>query len=216
MGGRGLAGILADAAGGVFPPPDGSVTVLPQPSPREAGVIAFAAHTVVFTDEDPAWVRDAVAAAPGDPLSAPLCPPFLTAFAGRTGRTVNNIDLLTAADRLPGGPPLPLSEVRDREHPRVVRALRYREDVRVFTADGGVLILGRGVAGRWECAVEVDPHARGRGLGRALATAARHLVPGAGTVWAQQAPGNAPSVRAFQTAGYRPVGAEALLVTGRP
>ena len=28
----------------------------------------------------------------------------------------------------------------------------------------------------------------------------------------QIAPGNAPSVRAFQAAGYRPVGAEALLV----
>ncbi|MEU8925903.1 GNAT family N-acetyltransferase [Kitasatospora sp. NPDC048545] len=216
LDGRGLAEILADAAGGVFPPPDGSVTVLPQPSPREAGVISFAAHAVVFTDQDPAWVHGTLAADPGDPLSAPLCPPFLTALAARTDRVVNNIDLLSAADALPGEPPLPLAEEHDREHPRVVRALRYREDVRVFTADGGVLVLGRGVAGRWECAVEVDPHAQGRGLGRVLATAARHLLPEGGTVWAQQAPGNAPSVRAFQAAGYRPVGAEALLVTGRP
>ncbi|MFG2844441.1 GNAT family N-acetyltransferase [Kitasatospora sp. NPDC048296] len=216
MGVRALAEILADAAGGVFPPPDGSVTVVPQPSPREAGVMSFAAHAVVFTDEDPAWVRDTLAADPGDPLAAPLCPPFLTAFASRTGRTVNNIDLLSVADRLPGEPPLPLNPVEDREHPRVVRALRYREDVRVFEADGGVLILGRGVAGRWEAAVEVDPHAQGRGLGRALATAARHLLPEGRVVWAQQAPGNAPSVRAFQAAGYRAVGAEALLVVGRP
>ncbi|WP_189920216.1 GNAT family N-acetyltransferase [Kitasatospora xanthocidica] len=216
MGVRELAEILADAADGVFPPADGSVTVVAQPSAREAGVVAFAAHAVVFTDEDPAWVRDTLAADPGDPLSAPLCPPFLTAFAARTGRTVNNIDLLSVADRLPGEPPLALAEARHREHPRVVRALRYREDVRVFTADGGVLVLGRGVAGRWECAVEVDPHAQGRGLGRALATAARHLLPAGTAVWAQQAPGNAPSVRAFQAAGYRPVGAEALLVPGRP
>ncbi|HJD83813.1 GNAT family N-acetyltransferase [Kitasatospora sp. NPDC059648] len=216
MGIRGLAEILADAAGGVFPPPDGSVTVVPQPSPREAGVAAFAAHAVVFTDEDPDWVRETLAAAPGDPLSAPLCPPFLTAFAERTGRTVNNIDLLTVADRLPGAPPLPLTPVGDRKHPRVVRALRYREDVRVYETDGGVLILGRGVAGRWETAVEVDPHAQGRGLGRALAVAGRHLLPSGGTVWAQQAPGNAPSVRAFQAAGYRPIGAEVLLVAGRP
>ncbi|MFG3228045.1 GNAT family N-acetyltransferase [Kitasatospora sp. NPDC048194] len=216
MGVRGLAEILADAAGGLFPPADGSVTVVPQPSPREAGVVSFAAHAVVFTDEDPAWVHETLAAVPGDPLSAPLCPPFLTAFAALTGRTVNNIDLLTVADRLPGEPPLPLAEVRDRSHPRVARALRYREDVRVFTTDGGVLILGRGVAGRWECAVEVDPDARTRGLGRALATAARHLLPEGSAVWAQQAPGNAPSVRAFQAAGYRPVGAEALLVPGQP
>ncbi|MBD0695394.1 GNAT family N-acetyltransferase [Streptomyces sp. CBMA123] len=216
MGVRGLAEILADAAGGVFPPPDGAVTVLPQPTPREAGVIAFAAHAVVFADQDPAWVHRTLAADPGDPLSAPLCPPFLTALAERTGRTVNNVDLLSVADRLPGPPPLPLTPVEDREHPRVVRALRYREDVRVYQADGGVLILGRGVAGRWETAVEVDPTAQGRGLGRTLATAARHLLPEGDAVWAQQAPGNAPSVRAFQAAGYRPVGAEALLVLGRP
>ncbi|MBV2153135.1 GNAT family N-acetyltransferase [Kitasatospora sp. SUK 42] len=216
MGVRGLAEILTDAAGGVFPPPDGTVTVVPQPSPRDTGVLSFAAHAVVFTDEDPAWVHGTLAAVPGDPLSAPLCPPFLTAFAERTGRTVNNIDLLSVADRLPGEPPLPLAEIEDREHPRVVRALHYRDDVRVFTADGGVLILGRGPGGRWECAIEVDPHTRGRGLGRALATAARHLLPEGGTVWAQQAPGNAPSVRAFQAAGYRPVGAEALLVAGQP
>ncbi|MEU9045316.1 MULTISPECIES: GNAT family N-acetyltransferase [unclassified Kitasatospora] len=218
---RGLAEILADAARGVFPPPDGSVTVVSQPSPRETGVVSFAAHAVVFTDEDPAWVHSTLAATPGDALSAPLCPPFLTAFGERTGRTVNNIDLLTVADRLPGEPPLPLTEVRDREHPRVLRALRYREDVRVFTTDGGVtdggvLILGRGVAGRWECAVEVDPHTRNRGLGRTLAGAARHLLPEGDTIWAQQAPGNAPSVRAFQAAGYRPIGAEALLVADRP
>ncbi|MGV9264054.1 GNAT family N-acetyltransferase [Kitasatospora sp. NPDC003701] len=216
MGERELREILADAAGGLFPPSDGSVTVVPQPSAREAGVLSFSAHAVVFTDEDPAWVHAVLAAVPGDPLAAPLCPPFLTAFAGRTGRVVNNIDLLTVADRLPGGPPLPLVEVRDRAHPRVVRALRYREDVRVFTVDGGVLVLGRGVAGRWECAIEVDPQARGRGLGRALAASARHLLPEGEWIWSQQAPGNATSVRAFQAAGFRPVGAETLLVLGQP
>ncbi|MFC5661399.1 GNAT family N-acetyltransferase [Kitasatospora misakiensis] len=218
MGVRGLREILADAAGGLFPPSDGSVTVVPQPSPREAGVVSFSAHAVVFTDEDPDWVRATLAAVPSDPLAAPLCPPFLTAFARRTGRVNGNIDLLTVADRLPGEPPLALTPVADRGHPRVVRALRYREDVRVFEADGGlgVLVLGRGVAGRWECSVEVDPAARGRGLGRALAVAARHLLPEGDRLWSQQAPGNATSVRAFQAAGYRPVGAETLLVLGQP
>lgn len=211
MGTRGLAEILADAAGGVFPPPDGSVTVVAPPSPRDVGVLAFAAHAVVFVDEDPAWVRGTLDAVGGDPLAAPLCPPFLTALSRRTGRVCGCIDLLVHAERLPGEPPLALTEVLDREHPRVVRALAYREDVRVFTAEGGLLLLGRGVAGRWEAAIEVDAHTRGRGLGRALATAARHLVPEGGGVWAQQAPGNAPSVRAFQAAGYRPVGAEVLL-----
>ncbi|MFI6446002.1 GNAT family N-acetyltransferase [Kitasatospora sp. NPDC050543] len=216
MGRRGLREILDDAAGGIFPPSDGTVTVVPQPSAREVGVMSFSAHAVVFTDEDPAWVREILAGVPGDPLAAPLCPPFLTAFAERTGRVVNNIDLVTVADRLPGGPPLPLERVEDPEHPRIARALRYRDGVRAWTTPGGVLALGRGVAGRWEAAIEVDAAARGRGVGRALAVSARHLLPEGEHIWAQQAPGNAPSVRAFQAAGYRPVGAEALLVAGRP
>ncbi|MYS16437.1 GNAT family N-acetyltransferase, partial [Streptomyces sp. SID4982] len=71
------------------------------------------------------------------------------------------------------------------------------------------LVLGRGLGGRVEVAVEVGEEARHRGLGRALATAARHLA--GEPVWAQVAPGNARSVRAFLAAGYRPVGAEVLL-----
>jgi L-amino acid N-acyltransferase YncA len=76
------------------------------------------------------------------------------------------------------------------------------------------VLLGRGVAGRWEVAIEVDPDRRGSGLGQRLATAARHLVPGGAPLWAQIAPGNAASVRVFLAAGFRPAGAEALLVAG--
>lgn len=209
-----MARILDDAARGIFPPSDGTVTVVPQPSHRDAGVLSFSAHAVVFTDEDPAWVRSTLAGTLVDPLAAPLSPAFLTALEQRTGRLVANIDLLTVAGRLAGEPPLALREIQDREHPRIVRALRYRHDVRAWTVPGGLLVLGRAVAGRWEAAIEVDPAARGQGLGRALALSARHLLPEGDALWAQQAPGNATSVRAFQAAGYRPVGAEALLVAG--
>ena len=91
------------------------------------------------------------------------------------------------------------------------RALRYRDNVRAWQTAGGILALGRGVAGRWETAIEVDPQCRGAGLGRRLASAARHLVPDGEAVWAQIAPGNAASVRAFLQAGFRPIGAEVLL-----
>ncbi|MFF7443359.1 GNAT family N-acetyltransferase [Streptomyces sp. NPDC008122] len=208
-----VARILAAAARGVFPPPDGSTTVVPQPGPRDAGVLAFTAHSVVFTDADPEWVRDRLAATSGDPLAASMNPAFLLALMARTGRHMNTVDLLTVADALPGPPPLELREIDDPEHPRVARALKFRDDVRVWAADGGVLVLGRGVAGRWEAAIEVDEEVRHRGLGRALATAARHLTPGE-VVWAQQSPGNARSVRVFQAAGYRPVASEALLIAG--
>ncbi|WP_225799232.1 GNAT family N-acetyltransferase [Streptomyces sp. NK15101] len=208
-----VARILAAAARGEFPPPDGSTTVVPQPGPRDAGVLAFTAHSVVFTDADPEWVRAELAATSSDPLAASMNPGFLLALMARTGRHMNTVDLLTVADALPGPPPLELREIDDPGHPRVSRALKFRDDVRVWAADGGVLVLGRGVAGRWEAAIEVDEEVRHRGLGRALATAARHLVPD-GVVWAQQSPGNARSVRVFQAAGYRPVASEALLIAG--
>lgn len=180
-------------------------------------MLAFTAHSVVFTDEDPRWVRSVLAATPGDALAATMNPHFLSALLARTGRHMNTIDLLTVAPALPGAPEpeLELREIRDPEHPRVARAMKFRDEVRVWgTGDGdGVLILGRGVAGRWETAIEVAEEARGQRLGERLARAARQLVPDT-VIWAQQSPGNARSVRTFQTAGYRPVGSEALLIAG--
>ncbi|MFE7120446.1 GNAT family N-acetyltransferase [Streptomyces sp. NPDC057654] len=204
-----LASLLTDLAKGVFPPCDGRVDVVPQPSRRDAGVLSLTGYTMVFTDAEAGWVRGRLP--PGD-LSAPLNPPFLSALCARTDRVVDNIDLLTVAHPLPGPPPLPLTPTRDRTHPRIVRALRHRDDVRAWTHPGGTLLIGRGVAGRWEMAVEVAPRSQRAGLGRLLATAARHLVPPGEPLWAQIAPGNAASVRTLLAAGFTPVGAEALLV----
>jgi GNAT superfamily N-acetyltransferase len=204
-----LGTLLGEVAAGRYPAADGSVTIVPQPSARDAGVIAFTAHTVIFTDADPDWVRAQLP--PGD-LSAPLSPPFLQALGQQTDRHTTVVDILAVAPGRPGPPAIELAAAADPAHPRIARALRYRDDVRAWQADGGILLLGRGVAGRWEVAIEVDPAVRGRGLGRALATAARHLVPGGGPLWAQIAPGNAASVRAFLGAGFLPVGAESLLI----
>ncbi|MFI6489737.1 GNAT family N-acetyltransferase [Streptomyces sp. NPDC050564] len=207
-----LLNILNAAARGVFPPPDGGVTVVRQHSGRDAGVTAFTAHNVVFTDEDPRWVREALASVDCDALAAPMNARFLAALMERTGRASDTIDVLTVGSPLPGEPPLELKEIHDPDHPRVVSSRRRRDDVRVWTTAGGVLVMGRGVAGRLEVAVEVDEDVRHRGLGRALVTAARQLSGGE-PVWAQISPGNARSLRAFQAAGYRPVGSEALLIT---
>jgi GNAT superfamily N-acetyltransferase len=206
--GGGLAALLDDVAAGRFPPPDGSVTILPQPSPRDAGVIAFTAHSVVFVDLDPAWIRGQLP--PGD-LAGPLLPPFLQALSAPTGRRVNNIDVLFVAAPRPGSPAIMLTQAMASGHPRAVRAQRFRHDIRVWETPGGMVSIGRGVAGRFEVGLEVEPGYRGKGLGRELAAAARHLVPAGAPLWAQIAPGNAASVRAFLAAGYLPVGAEALL-----
>ena len=110
--------------------------------------------------------------------------------------------------------PAGLTEVTDREHPRVRRALQFRDDVRVYAdQQGGLVLTGRGLAGRWECAVEVPDTYRNAGAGRRLAAAARSLVPPDTSVWAQVTPGNAASLRAFLAAGFRPIGSEALLTT---
>ena len=203
-----LAALLHAAAAGRFPPADGGVTVLPPPSPRDGGVIGFTAHAVIFAEADPAWVA---ARLPAGDLAAPLGPAFLLALGEHAGRRPHGIDMLCVAPSLPGPPGIALTPEPDRGHPRVTRALSYRDNVRAWRADGGVVLLGRGIAGRWETAVEVDPGRRGGGLGRALAAAARHLVPGGMPVWAQIAPANAASVRAFLAAGFRPVAAEAHL-----
>jgi GNAT superfamily N-acetyltransferase len=213
-----LSAVLTRAAAGEFPPSDGSVEILAQPSDRDAGVISLTGYAVIFADADPDWVTAQLP--PGD-LSGPLTASFLHALSARLGRQAHSLDMLTCADSLAG--PLPadlglteLTGSAGAAHPRIARALRYRDDVRAWQADGGVVLLGRGIAGRFEVAVEVDPAYRSRGLGTRLATAARHLVPDGEPLWAQIAPGNAASVRAFLAAGFRPVGAEALLSRDLP
>jgi GNAT superfamily N-acetyltransferase len=204
-----LLDVLRAAAEGRPPEPDGTVDVLPQHG-RAAGVVAFSAHFVLCADVDPRWVRDQLP--PGD-YNAPLGARFLVALADRIGADVGSIDVVLAAAGVGGRPDEALEEISAREHPRVVRALRYRDEVRVWrTPDGaGHVLVGRGLAGRWETAFEVAPEARGRGLGRQLAAAATALVSPGEHLWAQVAPGNAASLRAVLTAGYRPVCAEVLL-----
>ena len=104
----------------------------------------------------------------------------------------------------------------DHAHPRVARAHAYRIDTVVYETAGseGLVLVGRGLSGRWEAAFEVDPAHRGRGLGRRLAAAALHLVPVGEPVFVQVAPGNVSSMRAILATGrYRPVGAEVLFPT---
>jgi hypothetical protein len=189
-------------------PTDPWLDLVPSPSPAKAAVTAFPGHIVVAADVDRPWLDARLE--DGD-LAAPLSPRFLTALEDRLGLVCGCIDAVVLADPLPGPPPVELTPLVDSTHPRVVRARLFRSDVRVWTAGDAVLVIGRGLADRWEAAIEVDGHARNAGLGRSLARSARHLVPGNSPVWAQVAPGNASSLRAFLAAGYRPVGGEVLL-----
>ncbi|MEI8407043.1 MULTISPECIES: GNAT family N-acetyltransferase [unclassified Kribbella] len=210
-----LADILRGVERGVFPAPDLGLTALSAPSPREACVVAFTGHIVIAADVDPAWIADRIP--PGD-LSAPTNPPFLSALEEVTGRRVNAIDAMLLAPALTDpaerdAATTGLTELTDHDHPRVERARRYRDEVRVYVDQyGGLVLTGRGLADRIECAIEVPDDSRGKGHGRRLAQAARALIPPDAHIWAQVTPGNAASFRAFLAAGYQPVGSEALLV----
>ncbi|MGH8980226.1 MAG: GNAT family N-acetyltransferase [Acidimicrobiales bacterium] len=205
-----LMDVFAAAAAGRLPSQDGKVEVHEGLSRHTAAVIAFPAHFYVLAPVEDRWVRAQLP--PGD-YSAPLGARFLVALADRLGASVGANDALLAA--VADGRPraLDLYETGGGTHPRVRRAHRYRDEVRVWrTADGaGHVMLGRGLLGRWEVAFEVDPAFRGRGLGRALAGAALGLLPVGTPVFAQVAPGNSVSMRATLGAGYQPIAGEVLL-----
>jgi GNAT superfamily N-acetyltransferase len=203
-----LLRLLQDAATGSPPAADGVVEVWPAPAGPVEAVLAFTAHHVVAAGVDP----DLVAARlPAGDLGAPMSPGFLGWLGERLGSPPGSLDVVLAAEGVGGDPPLELRPGAGR-HPRAARAQRYRRDLQVWTdPDGaGVLVLGRGLAGRREVAFEVDPGRRDRGLGRLLVAAARHLVPHGEVLFAQVAPGNAASLRVVGAAGFRPIGAEVL------
>lgn len=207
--GTALGALLRAAARGEFPPPDGTIAVVDAPPGPAAAVVGFTGHVVVAADVDPAAVA---ARAPAGALTVPLSAGFLGWLGEQTGARPGSHDVVLCAGRddrgsvdwlVPVDPPP--------AHPRVAEARRQRDELVVWAAgDDGIVILGRGLCGRCEMSFEVEPAARGRGLGRRLAAAARALVAPGETVWAQVAPGNAASLRAVTAAGYVPVAAEVL------
>jgi hypothetical protein len=216
--GHRLATLLREAASGRFPPADGETEVVPAPAPApgDGACVAFTAHSVIALDLDPDEVRARVAQH-HDPLAAALAPDVIVWLAERSGLHAGIVDVVLAAppaavssdhgaferEWSPGDAP-----VVEREHPRVMRARQRRTDVRVLEVEGGVVTVGRGLAGRWELALELDHPGAGRG--RELIAASRALVPPDEPLFAQVSPGNARSLRAFLAAGFRPIGSEVL------
>lgn len=206
-----MLAVFTAAAQGKLPPQDGQVEVH-NTGGKAAAVVAFPAHFYVLAPIPTEWVHRQLP--PGD-YSAPLGARFLTALADRIGADIGANDAVLAAiahgRQHDNG--LDLRRIGDADHPRVLRAHRYRDDVRVWQTrdDTGCVMLGRGLAGRWEVAFEVEPEVRGRGLGRALAAAALGFLPSGAPVFAQVSPGNSVSLRATLSAGYYPIGGEVLL-----
>jgi GNAT superfamily N-acetyltransferase len=209
--GHPLAALLAGAALGRFPEPDGAIDVVPSPPGRSDAVVAFTAHSVVATSAPADEVRSQLAP---DDLGAATDARFLAWLGGRLGAPPGMIDLVlvAAAHGSPAEELVPRDDLLD--HPRLERARQYRSDVTAYAnaGDTALVMLGRGLAGRLEIAIEVDPAERGRGLGRRLAAAALGLAEPGESIFAQVTPGNTASLRAFLAAGYRPIGSEVLFL----
>jgi GNAT superfamily N-acetyltransferase len=207
-----LVDLLGAAADGRPPEPDGAVDVLPPAPGPVDGVLGFPFHHVVVADVEPVLVRGRLPPADVD-VGAPLKAPFLIWLAGWLGSSPGSVDLVLVAPRQPATDTVAVERRPDlAAHPRVRRAAAYRDDHHAY-ADGtgaGVVVVGRGLAARWEVSFEVDPVARGQGLGRRLASTAIALVPEGEPLFAQVAPANIPSLLALLGAGYRPMGAEVL------
>ncbi|HEX5781696.1 MAG TPA: hypothetical protein VFX80_07225 [Solirubrobacteraceae bacterium] len=199
--------LLHAAARGDFPPEDGRTEVVEAVAGAPAAVLSFTAHHVVAADVPADEVLARVD--PGD-LKGPLAPGVLAWLAERTGLVAGSLDVVLAW--VPGrtAESAPVREVAPAAHPRVERARRWRSELRVFEGDGGVVVVGRGVAGRLELSVEVDAGRRDRGVARRLVAGALRAAEPDAPVFAQVAAANAASLRALQPAGFTAVGAEVL------
>jgi hypothetical protein len=204
-----LLAILDAAADGRFPPVDGVCEVLPADGAFRA-VVAFTGHAYVLADIDAAEL----AMLEADGYGGASRPHVLQWVAGDDGR-IGSLDVVLVAEGSPG-PTLPRRVDLD-GHPRVRRAAGYRTDVRVHADDTGLVVLGRGLAGRLELSVELLDVARsGQGHGRRLIRAGlAEMAPGE-RCWAQVAPGNAASLRAFLGCGFAPICSEVLIAPADP
>lgn len=193
-------------------PANGTITFLPGVrGAAVAAVLGFTAHHVIAADADPQWLTSQLA---DSGMTRPMKSDFLAALGRHLHARTGGQDTLLVARGL--GPQTGADDVAVAgdpaalDHPRVDRALRYRQDLRVATMPGGLVTIGRGLAGRWEVSIEVEAAVRGVGIGRALAERGRALIPADSVLWAQVHPANVASMRVFLAAGYRPVGAEVL------
>ena len=196
---------LLAAADGTFPPVDGRAVLAPAlPGGLEA-VVSFTGHAVLAT----ALTRTDLNGLALDGFGAALQPAVLLRLAGPRG-VVGVLDA-TLVGRGLGGGRLPARTDLD-EHPRVRYAGEVRQQVRVHGDERGLVTLARGLAGRLEISVEVDPARAGvAGTGGGLVRDALGLVPRDQPVFAAVSPGNARSLRMFLALGFTPVGSEVLI-----
>ena len=210
-----LVPILDAAAMGRFPVSDGNVEVFPPDAHGTRAVVALTGHAYVLADVTPAALDQALPEPGTGGFGGALHPDVLRwlADSGDGDRHIGTVDVVLVA-RGVGGAAAQAVRLDDgvAEHPRVQRALGHRRDVAVVVEPDGVAVIGCGLVGRRELSVELfDPSTASAGAGRALIASGLRCVPAGAWCWAQVAPGNARSLRAFLSCGFTPIGAEVLI-----
>lgn len=204
--------MLDDAARGTFPPVDGGVEVFEPADDGHAAIVEFTGHAVVLTDLDVTTLT-----AMGADGFGGASRPEIKLMLGGPGGWIGCHDAVLVASGRGDGMSGPLDVRTDLDdHPRVVRSREHRRDVVVLADHTGVATIGAGLVGRTELSVELLAGVEhSTNAGRVLIEASLRHVPSDDVVWAQVSPGNAASLRAFLAAGFRPIGAETLIIPAR-
>jgi hypothetical protein len=204
-----LAGLIAGAAAGRFPDPDGGWRRVPPWRPDLEAVVSFTGHAVFTVAPDIPDHR--LAALGADGFGGAHDPRLITALAGPEG-WIDCLDMLMAGSGTgrAGAPPPLINRPDLATHPRAEFAARIRSHPQVLgypdPGRSALAIISRGIAGLTELSFELEPGWRGQGGGAGLAADALAAVPAGQLVVAAVAPGNAASVRALLSAGFVPLG----------
>lgn len=202
-----LLPVFRAAAEGRFPPVDGAVEVMPPDAAGTWAIVEFTGHAYVLAEVSLAELE----AAGADGFGGAGHPDVQRLLAGPNGWIGCHDAVLV---RRPGGQEQPLAVRTDLDdHPRVSRSRQHRRQVTVYGDDDGLVVVGIGLAGRTEMAVELfEPGGTGaRGVGRRLIGGALAALTDEDWCFAQVSPGNAASLRAFLAAGFVPIGSEVLI-----
>ena len=204
-----LAGLIAAAAAGQFPDPDGGWERVPPWRPGLEAVFSFTAHAVFAVAPDISDQRIALLGADG--FGGAHDPRLIAALAGPAG-WIDSLDMLLAGRGTgrPGAPPRLVDRPDLAAHPRARFAAGIRDEPRVLgypdRSRSALVTVCRGIAGLTELSFEIEAARRGQGGGARLAADALSVLPEGQVALAAVAPGNAASMRALLSAGFVPLG----------
>jgi len=204
-----VARLIAAAAAGRFPDPDGGWRRVPPWRPGLEAILAFTGHAVFALRPD---IPDRLLVSLGaDGFGGAHDPRLITALAGADG-WIDSLDMLmaTRGTGRPGVAPRLIDRPDLATHPRARLAAGIRDHPRLMGYPdphrSALAVVGRGIAGLTEVSFELEPSRRGAGGGAELARDALSAIPAGQLAVAAVAPGNAASVRALLSAGFVPLG----------